>query len=78
MGWIPYANLIGDFEVQFSSPTTTNTDKCFPPIIQKWNNQYEKEEYEEGGREGVGADFVLEQTFYKACATFSKGNCWIF
>ncbi len=45
----PYLKI--DFEVQLSTPTTTNVDECFL-IIQKLNKQKEKGEYEKG--EGRG------------------------
>jgi hypothetical protein len=43
--------LIVGPEVQLPTLTVTNTDECFP-CYQKWNNQEEKGEYEEGGGRG--------------------------
>jgi hypothetical protein len=40
-----------DFEVQLSTPTTTNAGECFL-IIQKLNNQKEKGQYREGEERG--------------------------
>ncbi len=43
---------IVDSEVHLSTPTTTNVGENVSPIIQKWNNQKKKGEYEEGGGKG--------------------------
>ncbi len=54
----PY--LIVDSDVQLSNPRTTNAYECFFELFKNGTSDRKgKGEYEEGGREGMGADFMF-------------------